>query len=151
MTRETNSSADEERALALASVMRHIARRDHSRHELQTKLCRRFPPETVEEVLAEAERRGWLKPDDEIAARAALTLHRRLKGRGYIEGQLRKRRLPVPSTDATLEKEKARTLLHRKFGAATLQSQADRARAARYLSYRGFDPRTIRQVLNEEP
>jgi regulatory protein len=135
--------------------------RDHSRFELKTKLSRRFEDEVVESVLAEASERGWLAPDEEIAARAALAYARKLKSRRYIEAQLRKRGLPLVSLAfeeelgldgeaAAGEATRARALAERKFGDLSALDYEGRARVFRFLKYRGFEDRWIRQVLNEK-
>ena len=143
MTKRTNKS---EYTQALDVLSRSLALRDHSRLELQEKLSRRFAPELVEQVMNEADGKGWLLPERDIAARAALTWQRKLKSRRYIEAQLLKRGLPVPDRDDEAELETVRSLVEKKFG--LLKCKEDRAQAQRYLKYRGFDDRTIRMVLN---
>jgi SOS response regulatory protein OraA/RecX len=137
---------------ALDSLTRHLALRDHSRFELKTKLERRFDPELVERLLAEAEERGWLLPEDQVAERLTRALVRKHKSARYIEAQLRKRRLPLlPRTAeaADAEIETIRHLVIRKFGTESLSFE-DKAKAYRFLKYRGFQDRAIRQVLNEK-
>lgn len=129
----------------------YLAQRDHSRFELRTKLSRAFPPEIVDQVMNEAEEHRLIAPEDEIAARMALSLQRRNKSRMYIEGQLRKKRLPLPAFDDEAELESVRTVLERKFGPAHELSFEQRTKAYRFLKYRGFKDRWIRQVLNEKP
>jgi SOS response regulatory protein OraA/RecX len=141
----------DEYALALDRMTRYLALRDHSRHELQQKLRRAFSDEIVTRVLEEAEGHGWLAAEEVIAERAARALGTKCKSRRYIEGALRKRRLPVPPRDDKAELEKIRALLQRKFGSATELSLDDKAKAVRFLKYRGFEDRSIRQVLNEKP
>lgn len=135
---------------ALDSLTRYLALRDHSRHELKTKLLRRFSPELVERLMTEAEDHGWLISEEQIAERLVLALERKQKSRRYIEVQLRKRRLPVPAANEDSEAEKIRHLVHRKFGEGQLSFE-DKAKAYRFLKYRGFSDRAIRQVLNEKP
>jgi len=129
----------------------YLAQRDHSRLELRSKLARAFPPEIIEEVMAEVESLRLLAPDEEIAARVALSLQRRNKSRMYIEGQLRKMGLPAPGRDDEAELASVRAVLERKFGPAHELSFEERTKAYRFLKYRGFEDRWIRQVLNEKP
>ncbi|MGE0527770.1 MAG: regulatory protein RecX [Bdellovibrionales bacterium] len=145
-------------ARAQDALTRYLALRDHSRFELRTKLLRRFPPEVVDRVLAEADENGWLPSEEIMAKRAVESYERKLKSRRYIEGQLRKRGLPVPDAttasefepeveEESVEVQKARALVERKFGAHKLSFE-ERAKAFRYLKYRGFEDRWIRQVLS---
>lgn len=149
MTTERNSRSEYQRALD--RISRYLALRDHSRFELKTKLSRHFDAKIVESVLAEAEERGWVASEEDIAARAALSYRRSLKSRRYIEGQLRKKRLPVPPRDDEAEVEAIRALVERKFGTSSGFSFEERSKVYRFLKYRGFDDRCIRQVLNEKP
>jgi SOS response regulatory protein OraA/RecX len=135
-------------AQALDLLTRYLALRDHSRYELQSKLSKRFEPEIVSQVLAEAEAAGWIAEDAVIAERAARSWRNKLKSRRYIEGQLKKRHLPLPARDPESEMQTARALLEKRFGPARELSFDDKGKAYRYMKYRGFDDRTIRMVLN---
>lgn len=148
-TKRTTTNRSEY-AQALDLLTRYLALRDHSRLELEQKLSRRFEPEVVERVLLEADANGWLGVPEEIAARTALALQRRKKSRAYVEGQLRERGLPIPQIDEEAELQNARELVERKFGAPAEMSYDDRAKAYRFLKYRGFADRLIRTVLNEK-
>jgi regulatory protein len=134
---------------ALDSLTRYLALRDHSRLELRQKLSRRFSSEMVNKVLAEAEQNGWLLDEAKVAERSVAALRRRQKSQRYIEGKLRQRGLPVPAREVDSELESIRELLVRKFGEEKL-SYEDKAKAFRFLKYRGFQDRAIRQVLNEK-
>jgi SOS response regulatory protein OraA/RecX len=134
---------------ALDSVARLLAMRDHSVFELKQKLGRRFEEDLVNMVLEEAESRRWLIPEEDVARRLSESLSRRGKSAGYIQAQLRKRRLPEQEVNHEDELEKARSLLVKKFGAEKL-SYEDRAKAYRYLKYRGFADQWIRKAINNE-
>jgi SOS response regulatory protein OraA/RecX len=150
MTTRTTNKSDYSRALDL--LTRYLALRDHSRFELEQKLGRKFERELVERVLNEAAESGWITPDAVIAERTLKAYQARLKSRRYIEGQLRKKRLPVPQRDSAGEFTVARELLERKFGPAKELSFDDKGKAYRFMKYRGFDDRTIRMVLSgQEP
>lgn len=143
-TRTTNKS---EYTQALDLLTRYLALRDHSRLELQQKLSRRFDAALVEQVLNDADAKGWMGVPEEIAARAALVWQRRKKSRRYVEEQLQKRGLPLPAHDEVAELENARMLLVRKFGPPEDLSDEDRQKAHRFLEYRGFADQLIRTVL----
>lgn len=131
---------------ALDSVARFLAMRDHSLHELKTKLKRRFDESLVDAVVAEAEARGWLSSEEHIAENLVAALERRGKSFAYIQLQLRKRRLPIPAMDSEKEIEKARQLLSKKFGDEKLNFD-EKAKAFRFLKYRGFPDSAIRKAL----
>jgi SOS response regulatory protein OraA/RecX len=146
---KTTAKSETTRALDLLS--RLLALRDHSVYELRTKLSRRFPTEIVVQVLQQAEECGWLINEQLISERAVDSLQRRFKSRGYIEDQLRKRQLPLPKIDETLELENARTLVQKKFGDSRDLSYDERAKAFRYLRNRGFNDQVIGMVFHAEP
>ena len=60
--------------MALDSLTRYLAQRDHSELELRQKLSRRYSRETIEKVLAEALARKWLCEPTELAERVRVTL-----------------------------------------------------------------------------
>jgi regulatory protein len=147
---ETRNNPKTEYVRALDALTRYLALRDHSRAELRQKLSRRFDGELVERLLTEAEDNGWLGDEQVIAERAAEAFQRRHKSRRYVEGQLRKRQLPLPPRDDEMELNSVRALVKKKFGEGAELSYEDKAKAFRFLKYRGFDDRLIRQVLNEK-
>jgi len=134
---------------ALDTVARLLALRDHSLHELRQKLARRYEEALIESVLVEAEARNWLLNEQDVAKRLCEQLGRRGKSRGYINAQLRKRRLPEVAMAGEDELQKARELLVKKFGAEKL-SYEDKGKAYRFLKYRGFEDQWIRKALNDE-
>lgn len=142
------SPARSEYSRALDHLTRYLALRDHSQYELKTKLLRAFDPELVERLMVEADENGWLVPEDQIAERLVLAFERRQKSRRYIEDQLKKRHLPIPQARAENEIETVRNLFERKFGVKKL-SWEERTKAYRFLKYRGFADRAIREVLKE--
>ncbi len=107
----------------------------------------KFAPEEVATALKEAERRGWLLPEHEIAERLALSLARRHKSQMYIDEQLRMRGLPP--VEKRLETESIRRLVERKFGTTALHGD-QKQKALRFLANRGFTEDSVRQVLDEE-
>jgi regulatory protein len=135
-------------ARALDAVTRLLANRDHSRHELEQKLSRRFDQEVVSKILAHVDECGWIPPNEQLAARAALSLQNKMKSQRYIEAHLRKRKLPLPPRDDEKEVESARQLIERKFGNPRELSFDDRVKAIRFLKFRGFNSRSIGLVLH---
>ncbi len=127
-----------------------MALRDHSRFELKTKLERRFESSLVEFVLTEAAKKGLLLNEDKVAENLIMSLTRKFKSHRYIEAELERRRLPsLPRPEAGEDLEKIRRLVARKFGVKRL-SLEDKAKAYRFLKYRGFEDHAIKQVLNEK-
>ncbi|MGH6717182.1 MAG: recombination regulator RecX [Bradyrhizobium sp.] len=134
-------------------ALRYLARREHSRLELERKLA----PHTedtaeLEKVLDEMERRGWLS-----AARVVeQTLHNRrarygsrrimreLKGKGISESLIAEAARQLRAG----EMEVAREVWRRKFGAPPGDAR-ERARQMRFLLGRGFDPEVVNKVVNE--
>lgn len=131
---------------ALDTLTRLLALRDHSRRELELKLARRFEEAVVMRVLNEAEKHGWLLSEERTAESATRSLQRKHKSARYIQAHLRKRGLPTPTKDLAAELESARALVERRFGDGRL-SLEEKAKAQRFLQYRGFDLQIIRQVL----
>jgi regulatory protein len=130
----------------------YLARREHSRAELATKL-RRFlqPEEDLEALLDDFEQRGWLSEArlvqavlDAPARRGAARVLHDLRRRGVEPALIEAARRPL--LDGELDA--ARSLWGRRFGRPALDA-ADRARQIRFLRYRGFAPTTIERVLRE--
>jgi len=132
---------DIEKVRALA--LKLLARREHSRLELEYKMARRrFGAELVREVLDDCEQRGWL--DDERFAD--------VYGRGRIDagyGPLRIRmeleqrgvhREPACLQQASEEQwqQRCRELRHRRFGSGPVANWEERVRQMRFLQRRGF-------------
>jgi len=146
-------NARSESSRALARLTRYLALRDHSKFELKTKLGRQFPADVVEEALIEAETRGWLANEAQMAERLALALASRHKSQMYIEAELRKRQLPVPPLDDQAELANIRHFLERKFVADDLsykEQTEERTKAYRFLMNRGFKESLIKKVLDEK-
>jgi SOS response regulatory protein OraA/RecX len=132
---------------ALDALTRLLAGRDYSRQELREKLGRQFDSELVEKVLLSADDGGWLPAENEVAEKAKAILAAKLKSRRYIDAQLAKRGLPAQAWDEDEELAKIRRLVEKKFGSGSL-SYEEKAKAYRFLRYRGFDDGGIRKVLN---
>jgi len=132
-----------------------LARREHSRGELQQKLLQRgYESPLISQVLDELCARDELS-DSRYAQ--ALVSHRAKTGYGpaYIRQELRERSIDPNIIDSALaeaecswtEIASARYTSH--FPNHVIQDYKDWARRASYLQRRGFDTETIRQVLGE--
>jgi len=141
---------DEVLTKAVESLTRYLAMRDHSELELRTKMRRYYEPDIVERAIAFARERDWLLAPEKLAQKATEELHRRKKSFRYIQNALRKRGLPVTREDTNDEMEKIRQLLRSRFVEGDDLSYEEKAKAYKFLKYRGFDDALIRKVLNEK-
>jgi len=137
----------ERRAVAL------LARREHSRRELERKLAvRGFAPPVVAETLDRLEQNGLLSSlrfvSGFIAARAE-----RGTGPAKIRAELVQRGIPPAEAEAAVRESDedwaalARRVRSKRFGAAPPRDYAERARQARFLHGRGFEPEHIDAAL----
>ena len=131
--------------------MRYLARREHSRAELHSKLLPHVQDgEDVEAVLDELAQRNWLS--DARAAEQMVTQRRSRYGSQRIAHELRQKGIgeeliagALPQLKAS-ELEAAREVWSKKFGQPA-QDQKERARQARFLQSRGFSMDAILKVL----
>jgi regulatory protein len=124
-----------------------LARREHSRRELQRKLEHRFPAQEVAEALDRLAEQG-LQSDQRFAQ--GFARERALRGYGprRILNDLLSRGISGAAADTALSilareehidwARQARSVLERKFGGAPAEDFADRARRLRFLQNRGF-------------
>jgi regulatory protein len=128
-----------------------LARREHSRLELERKLAARsFEASLIHDVLDQLERDGLLSAERFAESFVA---SRYAKGQGpyRIRRELAER--GVESAEAILGDARfdwgalARTVRIKRFGPAPPPSLADKARQVRFLEYRGFGGEHIRQAL----
>lgn len=141
-----------------ARALRHLARREHSRAELERKLAAALPPGDEADERAGEIRRAL----DELAARGLLSDERaaesllasrgpRLGGHRLKQTLLAKGLAPelvahtLQAARAT-EYERARDLWRRRFGQAPADA-AECARQMRFLAGRGFDTDIIRRLV----
>ena len=132
-------------------ALKLLARREHSRSELQRKLAPHAEdPSEVEQLLAELEQRGWLS--EARLTEQVIHARRRRFGTRRIEHELRSRGVSEEAVAAAApelkksELEAARAVWRRKFGHLP-GSQAERARQARFLQARGFDMDIVLKVI----
>ncbi len=138
---------------AYNKALRLLARRDHSKKELLTKLKRFFDAEICQKTLEKLEEKKWLKPEQELAEFWTKSLNQRNKGQLYIQKFLQGKGLPNLAADDEIELEKCRQILQtkfrRNFESSGKLSFEERAKAMRLLTNRGFTREVIGRVLNE--
>ncbi|MDP2751209.1 MAG: recombination regulator RecX [Rhodocyclaceae bacterium] len=128
-----------------------LARREHSRAELATKLASVGTPEEIDATLVDLERTGLLS--DARFTECYLRSHARRQGVVRLRHALRMRGVADHLIDAQLielpnEMDRAKTVWEKKF--ATPPSDArERAKQARFLQGRGFSMDVILRLLND--
>ena len=144
-TSEFVGSGDAHSAIAVRrAAMDLLARREHSRFELQRKLLRRYPRELVLTAIARL-----ADEDLQSDARFAESYVRQRGERGYgplrIRRELQERCVDDSIAEAALQAsgfdwhEVARRALSKKFGnVAQVTAMHERARMLRFAAYRGF-------------
>jgi regulatory protein len=130
----------------------YLARREHSRAELEAKLRRHASPaDDIVTLLDDFVARGWLS--DKRLVDQVVTHSRRygaarvlndLRRRGVDPGLVSEAARPLRQGELAI----ARDVWRRKFGAAPVDA-ADRMRQIRFLRNRGFSGSTIAQVLKD--
>jgi regulatory protein len=132
-------------------AMRYLARREHSRAELQQKLQAHVQEgEDLAAVLDELEKRNWLS--DARAATQLVEAKRNRFGSQRIAHELRQRGIGEDMIAAAMpelkvsELETAREVWQRKFGKPP-QDAREQARQMRFLQSRGFSTEVILKVL----
>jgi regulatory protein len=146
----------EARAAARRAATALLARREHSRHEINQKLKKKgHPAAIVAEVAEQLAQEGKLSDN-----RFAESLAHSRRGRG--QGPVRIRRelaekgvgseVVAELVDASAPDwlRLAETTRRKKFGEALPATAAERARQARFLQYRGFTSEQIRRALRGE-
>jgi regulatory protein len=134
-----------EAALAL------LARREHSRRELDRKLGERgYPADEIKVALDAASANGYLSDERAAAARLRAGLSR---GHGplKIRATLASAGLAPPEAEDEGEAidwiARARAVAEKRFGAEPPASREEWARRARFLAQRGFPEAVIRKAL----
>ena len=140
----------------LKVAMAALARREHSRAEIERKLAQKISPQDsgqdVAEVLRLLQERG-LQSDRRMAEALVRTRGARY-GRRRISQELERRGVDRETIAAVLpplesEIELARAIWRRKFGKAPASLQ-ERARQSRFLAARGFSSGVIGRVIGAE-
>ena len=135
-------------------AMRYLARREHSRAELHSKLLPHVQEgEDLDAVLDELIARGWLS--DERAATQLLHAKRDRFGVQRIAHELRQKGIAENLISEAMpqlkesELEVAREVWRKKFGVVP-QDAKEKARQARFLQSRGFALDVVFKVLRLE-
>ena len=132
-------------------ALRHLARREHSRAELERKLAPHVEdPDELCRTLDELQAKGFL--DDARAAQSLL--HRRAPrlGASRVKAELLQRGLPdgvVADAMGDLkgtEAQRAEAVWRKKFGEPPADAH-ERARQMRFLAARGFAPELVRRTV----
>lgn len=134
-----------------ARALRHLARREYTRHELTQKLAPHAEsPEEVVQVLDDFTQRGWLS--EKRAAEQMAHARRSRYGIARIRRDLEAKGVSsdlVGETVARLkdsELEAARAVWRRKFNGPP-GNAAERAKQGRFLLGRGFNGEVISKLL----
>ena len=134
-------------------ALKALARREHSRQELQAKLHSfADDPHELESLLDDLEKRGWLS--EARFVEQLTTVRRRKFGAARIVHELREKGVSEPALAAAQSRLKdsevdaARAVWQKKFG--TLPTTlAERARQSRFLASRGFSAEAVHAVLKK--
>ncbi len=131
--------------------MHYLARREHSRAELHSKLLPHVQEgDDLNAVLDELEKRDWLS--DARAATQLVHAKRSRYGTQRITHELRQKGIAENLIDQALpqlketELETAREVWQRKFGVVA-QDAKEKAKQMRFLQSRGFSMEVIFKVL----
>lgn len=152
MNDEHDREADMRRA-----ALNWLARRDYSRHELSSRLLRRFGDDApVEPLLAWLEECNFL---NETRFAEAFVRSRIGRGQGElrIRHELQQRGLPEPLIEQALAEaecdwfELAREVHQRRFGRGPGDDQKEKARQLRFLQQRGFSAEQSFAALDAAP
>ncbi len=135
-------------------ALKALARREHSRQELQAKLQPHAEdPAEIGPLLDDLEKRGWLS--EARFVEQLTTVRRRRFGAARILHELREKGVSEAALSAAQsrlrdgEVEAARAVWKKKFGSlpTTLEQ---RAKQARFLASRGFSAEAVHKVLRSE-
>ena len=152
--RRARSSSDGDSAAPVnlrAKAIGFLARREHSRAEILTKLKRFSTDKAAIEALLDALTSENLL-SERRAAQSIVRARSERQGAMRVAGELRARGIAGELADEVLrglhetEAVRARALWERKFGVAAVDAQG-RARQMRFLQTRGFATDVIRAVV----
>jgi regulatory protein len=137
-----------------ARALKALARREHSRQELRTKL-QPFAedPDELEPLLDDLEKRGWLS--EARFVEHTTTVRRRRFGAARILRELREKGVSDTALEAAQsllkdsEVEAARAVWKKKFGSLPTTLE-ERAKQSRFLASRGFSAEVVHKVLRRE-
>jgi len=151
---DTQDVSSETRKACRRQAMDLLARREHSRAELERKLlARSYPRDTLGEVLDALEAEGLL---DKARFVESFIRARVSKGQGpiRIRADLIQRGVDVATIEAGLRDARqdwgglATVVRRKRFGINMPSEFAERARQTRFLQYRGFEGAQIEAALD---
>jgi regulatory protein len=135
----------------MARALQALARREHSRQELQDKL-QRFEenPGELSAVLDQLEKHGWLSEQRYVEQLTGVRRRKfgaarivsELRGKGVSEEALEKAQVELGAGEI----EAARAVWKKKFGVLP-EGLKEKARQARFLAGRGFSAEVVHAVL----
>jgi regulatory protein len=159
MTRSPSNKPESESdapAACRRQALNALARREHSRLELERKLVARgHATEVIATTLDRLEETGLLDADRfcESFVRSRIS-----KGQGpaRIERELTERGIDAERAGIAMQLNEdwitlARTVRQRRFGEEVPKEYKERARQSRFLQYRGFSGEQIRAALQHDP
>ena len=132
---------------ALDRIAYFLAKRDHSKQELQQKLFGKFSEEAIQKAIDEAEEKNWILPPDEMSIKVTETLNLKRKGHLYIQNYLKKLGLPTTEMDDEREREKCLSLLESRYPNWQDLGYEEKQKPARFLQSRGFTLGIVKDVL----
>lgn len=120
-----------------------LAKREHSRQELKSKLLLYgASPEELEPLLAELTGNDY-QSDERMAGMLVRANMRKGRGPARIQQELKKHHIEAELAEEDIEQvnwlQQAIELRMRKFGEELPTEQKEKARQVRFLQYRGFD------------
>lgn len=133
-----------------------LARREHSRLELERKLgARGHGPEVIAVTLDKLEGSGLLDADRFCASFVRARISRG-QGPTRIERELADRGIDAERAGHAVQGSEdwaalARAVRQRRFGDDIPESYKERARQSRFLQYRGFTSEQIRAAMRSDP
>ena len=136
-----------------ARALRLLARREHSRLELQLKLAPHAQdPDELENLIGDLVRRGWLS--EQRVVEQLIHARRGKRGSQRIRQELLDKGIAGELVDQVLpqlrdgDAEAARALWQRKFGKLP-RNMAERAKQVRFMQGRGFALETVLQIIRQ--
>ena len=135
--------------LIMKKIQTYLAYRAHSEYELELKLSKKFNKTEIKQALLQAEKNNWLDKPDEMSRQLADKWHRKNRGWLFIQAQILKKKLPLPSKREDLEEKKCLWWLHKKWSNLEDPPQKTIQKIYRFLSHKGFEAHTIREITRK--
>ncbi len=154
--RAVAAAGPDDAAAARLEALRSLNRRDYGAAELTARLVERgFFAATAEAVVAALVRERFV--DDARYAEHFVTAHAG-RGQGPVRIAMELRQLGVDASiaEAAIDassagwRERCAQVRRRRFGASVPADYAERARQARFLTYRGFTADQVRAAMGSE-